>query len=171
MIVDLILRWLHILSAITLVGGTFFLRFVWYPSTASMTPSDRESHFSGMRGGWSKLVMASTLFLLVSGLVNAVTNIKRYELDPTYHMLVAGKLLVALAMFFFCARVAGRSESAVKFRESIGKWLTINSLLALLLVGMAGYMKLVPHVPKPIGDANPTEVGENDDSRVPSTTP
>lgn len=146
--IDLALRWMHILAAITLVGGTFFLRFVWYAGHRRVDYRDREVSFQKLRGSWSKLVMWSTLFLLVSGLVNAVLNIKRYEIDPSYHMLVAVKLVLAMVMFFLSARIAGRSESAVAFREKIGRWLTINSLLALILVGMAGYMKLVPREAK-----------------------
>lgn len=146
--VDLVLRWMHILAATTMVGGTLFLRFAWFPSVKDADASTRESQFSGMRSGWAKLVMLSTLFLLVSGLINAVNNIKRYDLGGAYHGLVLAKLLIALALFFLSARVAGRSESAQRFRTNIGKWLTINSVLALLLVLMGGFMKVTPHPPK-----------------------
>ena len=149
--VDLALRWMHILAAIALVGGTFFLRFVWLPATRKMDYRDRETDFAALRSGWAKVVMLSTLFLLVSGLVNAVNNIKRNEFadGSGYEIFVVAKLVIALALFFLSARVAGRSESAARFRERIGKWLTINTALALLLVGMAGYMKMVPRTPKP----------------------
>lgn len=150
--VDLALRWMHILAAVTLVGGTFFLRFVWFPAYRELDYRDRESRFAKLRKPWAKLVMLSTLFLLVSGLVNAVNNIMRYEIDSMYHMLVGVKLLLALGMFFLSARLAGRSDSAVRFRESIGKWLTINSVLAVVLVLMAGWMKLMPREPKPPED-------------------
>lgn len=155
---DLALRWMHILAAITLVGGTLFLRFVWYPGHRRIDYRDRETSFQKLRAPWAKLVMLSTLFLLVSGLVNAVLNIKRYELDPNYHMLVAAKLVLSLVVFFLSARIAGRSESATRFREKIGTWLTINSLLALLLVGMAGYMKLMPREAKLIETAPVTSI-------------
>ena len=168
--VDLLLRWMHIFAAITLVGGTFFLRFVWFPVARKMDYRDREKDFSTVRAGWGRLVMLSTLFLLVSGLINAVNNITRYELDSSYGLLVGGKLIAAFILFFLSARVAGRSESAVRFRESIGKWLTINSLLALLLVGMAGYMKVLPRTPK-IEEAVPAGQGDAPDVRaaVPTT--
>lgn len=155
--VDLALRWMHIFAAIMIVGGTFFLRFVWFPAYREIDYRDRESRFSKLRGAWAKLVMLSTLFLLVSGLVNAVLNIKRYEIDSSYHMLVGIKFLIAMLMFFLSARVAGRSDSAVRFREQIGKWLTINCLLAVILVGIAGWMKLMPREPKL---PEPTESGK-----------
>jgi len=153
--VDLALRWMHILAAITLVGGTLFLRFVWYPAHRRIDYRDREVSFQKLRPAWGKLIMLSTLFLLVSGLVNAVNNIRRYEFgaDSPYAMLIAAKLLLAFALFFLSARVAGRSESATMFREKIGKWLTINTVLALLLVGIAGYMKVTPREAKLIEEA------------------
>ncbi len=148
MLLDLLLRWMHIFSAIALAGGTFFLAWVWAPATASATADEREQWFLRFRKPWSMLVMISTLFLLISGLVNAVTNIKRYELPGTYHGLVAVKLLVALVMFFLAARIAGRSDGAVRLRQQMGKWLHAAAILAVLLIGMGGYMKCLEHVPK-----------------------
>ncbi len=142
--VDLGLRWMHILAAITMVGGTVFLRFVWCPATADLDAEEREQRFGRMRGSWAILVMLSSMFLLVSGLINALNNIHRYDLDSRYHMLVGIKLLLGLAFFFLSARIAGRSASAVNMRRGLRKWLSINTVLAVLLVAVAGYMKFVP---------------------------
>ncbi len=145
---DLILRWAHIFSAVLLVGGTYFLRFVWFPSTRELSTEERETAFCLMRRPWAMIVMLTTLLLLVSGLVNAVRIIVRFDFSDPYHALVAIKLLLALVLFFVAARVAGRSASAVKVREKIGMWLTINTIVATLLVGLGGYMKLVDRTPK-----------------------
>ena len=145
---DLVLRWIHVFSVIFLVGGTFFLTFVWFPSTRQMSSEEREQSFAPFRRSWAMVVMISTLFLLVSGLWNFMTIYGRYDLPTGYMHCVATKFLLALAMFFFSARVAGRSESAVRFRQNVGLWLKVNSVLAILLVGLAGYMKVMDHRPK-----------------------
>ena len=94
------------------------------------------------------LVMVSTLFLLVSGLVNAVTNIQQYDLPPAYHGMVAVKLLAALILFFLSARIAGRSEGAVRTRTQLGTWLKAAALLTVVLIGVGGGMKCMEHNPK-----------------------
>ncbi len=148
MLVDLLWRWMHIFAAVALAGGTFFLAWVWAPAMGSVTAEEREQLFARFRKPWSMLIMVSTLFLLVSGLWNAITNIQQYELPKAYHGLVVVKLLVALALFFLAARIAGRSEGAVRTRLQMGKWLHIAAVLAVLLIGMGGFMKCLDHVPK-----------------------
>ena len=76
-------------------------------------------------------------------------------------MIVAIKLLVALGMFFISARLAGRSQGAKKFREKMTFWLNINVLLAVALVCMGGFMKMLPHPPKAADIEGNTVVIEN----------
>ena len=147
-IADLVLRWIHILSAIVMVGGAFFWWFVWAPTAATLDTETRKSVFEPMRRRWSVVVMLGTLLLLVTGMINAVRIITRYEfVDAHYHILVAVKFGLALLLFFLAARLAGRSPSAAQFRQG-GTWLTINLLLAITVVCRAGYMKSVDRVPK-----------------------
>ena len=148
-ILHLILRWAHIFSAITLVGGLFFLHFVWLPGTKDLGNEEREASFQKLRTPWSKIVMICTLFLLVSGLANAVIGIKAYDFAQSiYGVLIVVKLLVAFVLFFFTARISGRSAKAVQFRENLPKWLTVTTALSMLLVGTAGYMKMIDRTPK-----------------------
>src|SRR5204862_7337359 len=64
------LRWLHLVAAITLVGGTVFLRFALVPSVGVLQPTELESLHAQVRRRWTILVMASTTFLILSGVVN-----------------------------------------------------------------------------------------------------
>lgn len=150
MALELVLRWAHILSAIILVGGTVFLRFVLLPSLSSLPSQVRPSFLSAWRPPWAKLVMITSGLLLATGLINAVRIILRYDFDGgVYHGLVAAKLLLALGMFWISSVLAGRSPMAERFREKMNFWLTVNVVLAVLLVCLAGYMKLTPRELKP----------------------
>ena len=149
MYLDLLFRWIHILSALVLVGGTFFLRFSLVPAAASLGGDVQRSLLDAWRPRWARLVMLSSGLLLLTGLVNAVRIILGYEFpNSPYHALVAVKLLIALAIFWISAVLAGRSELAQKFREKMSFWLTVNVILALLIVGLASYMKMVDRTPK-----------------------
>ncbi len=149
MMLDLVLRWIHILSAIVLVGGTFFLRFSLFPALATLPKESRDAFQETWRRTWARAVMITSGLLLISGLFNAVRMIVRYEFpDSPYHMLVAVKLLLALALFWLSAVIAGRSAMAERFRANALFWLNITLTIAVLLVGIGGYMKMMPRVEK-----------------------
>ena len=80
---------------------------------------------------------------MVSGLYNAVTKIMAFDLPSTYHMLVMVKLALGFFVFFVAALLSGRSEKAQKFREQEMKWLNILCAVMLVLILVAGYMKLL----------------------------
>ena len=146
---DLLLRWVHIFSAIAMVGGTIFWRFVLFPSVQTMPDASRSELLGTIRGRWARIVMLASGLLLASGLINAVLAIKRYDFSGSpYHILVAVKLVLALIVFWLAATLSGRSKNAERFRERMGYWLTVNLILAVILVCLAGFMKLAPRVPK-----------------------
>ncbi len=147
----LILRWIHILSAIALAGGTFFCRYALIPGLQSLDETQRDALQDAIRPRWARLVMLSSAFLLLSGLWNGVTNIMTYQFpNPLYHGLVGIKLLLALALFFIAARLSGRSEAATRFRQRRTMWLNLNVVLAVALVCTGGVMKSQPHVLKEV---------------------
>ncbi len=96
-----------------------------------------------VRRRWAKWVGISVLFLLVSGLYNAVTKIMAFELPPIYHMLVMVKLVLGFAAFFVASLLSGKSEKAQKLRQQEMKWLNILCVIMLVLILVAGYMKLL----------------------------
>ena len=111
MYLDLLFRWIHIFAAIVLVGGTFFLRFSLVPALAPQSGELQQTVLGAWRPRWARWVMLSSGVLLLSGLVNAVRIIIRYDFPTSpYHALVAVKLLIALVIFWLSAALAGRSE-------------------------------------------------------------
>lgn len=160
----LALRWIHILCAIALVGGTYFWRFALVPALNGLDASQRDQVSDAVRPRWARVVMITSGLLLLSGLWNAVANIMAYQFEGgLYHGLVGIKLLLALAIMFIAAKLSGRSQGAAKFREKQTHWLTINALLATLLVCTAGVMKVSPHVPKV---ATSVEAGQGDSTLI-----
>ena len=76
----LLSRILHILAAIILVGGIFYLRSIVTPSIA--TPNANvDEQFGGRRAAWAMWVGIATLLLLVTGLWNYMQIIKTNETD------------------------------------------------------------------------------------------
>jgi hypothetical protein len=65
-----------------------------------------------------------------------------------YNALAGTKFLLALPIFFFASMLVGRSETAAKFQKEAGKWLTINLILAVIIVLMGGVLRFVERKPK-----------------------
>src|SRR4051812_29935326 len=70
------LRWLHLVAAITAVGGTIFMRFALVPSIGVLNDDQRKLLHENVRPRWAKLVMAAIAFLLISGLINYLMFLK-----------------------------------------------------------------------------------------------
>jgi putative copper export protein len=145
---DLLLRWMHLLSAIVLVGGTIFMRCAYVPAGPT------EPLAAEVRRRWAKLVMATSGLLLLSGLVNFVIIMQRYTISEKfpgniYQMVFGIKFLLALAVFFLSSALAGRSAMAQSLRRREAMWLTLNAILAVSVVLLGGIMKLAARSEKP----------------------
>jgi hypothetical protein len=143
-IVELVFRWMHIFAAIAAVGGMIFQRVALVPAVAELPDDVRHRLHAAMRARWARVVHGSILFLLVSGLVNVVRIIQNYELVPYYHALFGIKFLLAFGIFFIASMLTGKSESAQRFQRNGRYWLTVNLLLAVLVVGLSGVLKTAP---------------------------
>ena len=141
-ILILVFRWLHILPATILVGGTIFLRCAYQPSGQSSDENEK------VRRRWSNLVMLSAGLLLLSGLFNTARVSMSFDLPSYYQALLGTKILLALGVFFISSVLSGRSELATKFRAKETLWLNVNVFLAVAVVMLGGVMKTTDHKEK-----------------------
>ncbi len=139
-LLSLISRWLHILFAIALVGGTIFIRFALVPASESDASGDASAESTVYRR-WSRIVMVAIGWLLISGIYNAAIKAVQYDLAPIYHALLGIKILLAIVVFALASLLAGRSALARKLRARERVWLNINLFLMVLVVMIAGYLK------------------------------
>lgn len=138
-LVQLASRVLHILSAIILVGGLFYIRSI-------LRPSGEEACFAGRRAVWARWVALTTFLLIITGIYNMLAIINQAKaagepVDSTYHALIGGKILLGLGVMFIMAVLAGKTALAEKFRANMGKWLTIAWMAAVGIVAIAAVLK------------------------------
>lgn len=139
--ITLVLRWLHILSAITLMGGTIFMRFALLPAAETLPDDAHQQLKKALLARWKMFVMAAIGFLLISGLVNYVMAAKQFNMPKPYHMLFGIKFLLALPIFFIASLLTGRTSLAEKIRKNAKMWLTVNLVLATIVVCIGGVMR------------------------------
>lgn len=151
-------RWAHIFAAIVLVGGTLFMRFALVPALAESSASEETS--AAIRKRWMKWVAGAALFLLVSGFYNAIVKIKAFDLEGIYVGMLCAKILLGIFSFWLAATLVGRSDRAKRFREKETHWLNVLTVVVLLIVLMAGFMKMdSAGYPKKVKSESQSETG------------
>ncbi|MFQ5653107.1 MAG: hypothetical protein ACE5GW_00065 [Planctomycetota bacterium] len=142
----LVVRWAHILAAITAVGGLLFLRFVLHPSArAALDEEARGSLHDEIRGRWQRVVMACISLLLLSGFYNFATiSMAKAKEHPSYHAWFGVKFLAALGVFLLAGALTGRSEALAGIRRDAGRWLAVSALLAVAVILISGVLRTYP---------------------------
>ena len=91
-----LMRWLHISSVATLIGGMIFGRMVMSQAAEGLSPDSRESLLDKAAALYRPLVFTAMGGLLISGTYNILTNLGH---TPLYHMLLGIKFLLVLHVF------------------------------------------------------------------------
>lgn len=140
----ILFRWMHILAAITAVGGTIFMRMALAPSLAVMSEEQRRALTDAVRSRWVMPVMLSLTFLLISGFYNIVILEIHYKLSaiPYYHPLFGIKFLLALVIMYIAAALVSRGKATERIRANSRFWLNLNMWLAIVLVMISGVLRM-----------------------------
>src|ERR1700728_4877480 len=118
-ILNILSRWIHIGTAIVIVGGTVFLRFVLLPVAEGLPQAEHDQLRAGVMGRWKKFVMVGITLFLLSGFFNyLVVSVPKHRGDKTYHMLMGIKIVLALIVFFFASVLVGRSPRFEPMRQA-----------------------------------------------------
>ncbi len=140
LIIRLLSRAIHIVSAIVLGGGLFYMWSV-------LADSGSDACFAGRRKVWARWVMIASLFLIITGLYNYMMIIgdskkpDHEALPRAYHMILGIKMLLGLGVMFIASLISGRSAGAEKARANIMLWLKSGWLLVLVIVVIGAYLR------------------------------
>ena len=84
------MRWIHIASVVTLIGGFIYARFVLAPALASLAPAERNGLTAAVQSTFRPLLFTVIATALISGMYNYAT---KASYPPGYHMWMGIKLL------------------------------------------------------------------------------
>lgn len=144
-LISIVSRWIHIVSAIIVVGGTVFMRQVLMPAAATLPDDVHDPLRERIRARWSVLLHASIALLLVTGFYNFYYNGILAKPPPgPYHGVFMLKFLLAIVVFFLAIALAGRSEAFASLRAQRGKWTGVVIALAVVIVLLSTILKSVP---------------------------
>lgn len=138
----------HVGTAIVLVGGTVFMRFVLMPAAKELPEAEHDQLRQRLLARWKRVVHGGIALLLLSGLYNYMQQIPKHKGDGLYHALLGTKMLLALVVFFIASALVGRSAAFEKMRQNRAKWMGLIVLLSALIVGISGFVKVRGPKPK-----------------------
>ncbi|HWB85298.1 MAG TPA: hypothetical protein VG675_14235 [Bryobacteraceae bacterium] len=133
-VLNLLMRWLHIASAVALIGGILFARLVMTPAMQSLAPESRKDLGNRAAAAFRPLVYAGIAGLILSGVYNIVSNPGH---SARYHMLLGIKLLLA-AHVFAVAILIVKPDNPRRTRMMTG---TLISGLIIILI--AAYLRRI----------------------------
>lgn len=169
-----IVHWLHIVGAVSAIGGALIMRMVVHPAMMRLDEDARETFRITAFDKFSKFVMHSILVLLVTG----VANIGRVHMSGgsfagLYGTIFLVKVLLALAVFSLSAALIMPSEALAGFQAKRPKWLLINVVLGLIVIFLSAWLRIngappraedsIPQVPSSSFEAplNPVTSGDS----------
>lgn len=160
-IARIVSRILHVLAAVMLGGGLFYLRAV-------LSPAGAEACYAGRRSVWAKWVGVASFLLVATGLFNFFVILSQYrdagqKLPSSYHMLFGFKVLLALLVMFIASILAGKTAAAERFRGNLARWLNVG-WTAVIAIVVLGALLRAHHTfgPRPAagGAAQPAEASD-----------
>jgi uncharacterized membrane protein len=142
-IVNVVSRWLHVSTAIVLVGGTVFIRFVLTPNAEQLPPAEHDRLRELVTATWRKIVRAGILLFLLTGFYNyLVVALPQHAHDGRYHMLMGIKILAAFGVFFLAEALVGRATAFVGLRQNRKMWLAVLIVLAFAIVAISSLLRV-----------------------------
>ena len=171
-LIDVISRIVHVSTAIALVGGSVFMVFVLLPAAKQLSDEQHERLRGLVNKTWKRYVHVGILLFLVTGFYNYFQQMPLHKKDGLYHGLIGTKIILAFVIFFIASVPVGRSATFDWMRTGREKWLKIIVLLAAIIVGMSGFVKVRGPKAK-VADAPTTgqPLVPGDTTTVPPTTP
>ncbi len=91
-----LMRWVHISSAVTLIGGIFYARFVMLPAASALSADARATLEEHAAARFRPVMFAAMAGLILAGAYKLLTNPGHTAL---YHALFGIKFLLALHVF------------------------------------------------------------------------
>ncbi len=123
-IVHVVVTWLHLLAAVTLVGAMVYMLFVVMPSLSAIDPPPSRGKFmAATLARYTPIAWTAIAVLVLTGVISTLSRISSPValLGTTYGIVLLAKIVVALVMIalaFIASFVLGPRMAALASRPS-----------------------------------------------------
>ncbi|MBS1855547.1 MAG: hypothetical protein JST11_09300 [Acidobacteria bacterium] len=122
-----LMRWIHLCSVATLVGGILYARFVIAPSEGFLPPEARTTLDERAAAHFRPIVFTAMICLVLSGIFNYMTKPGH---SVIYHALFGVKMLLVLHIFSVAILIAHPGNKR-RNRQMLGA--AISALIVILI--------------------------------------
>jgi uncharacterized membrane protein len=130
------MRWIHVTSVVTLIGGFVFARFAVAPALESIAEPERSALGKRIVGNFRPLLYLVLASVLGSGLYNYLT---KASYPPHYHMWIGIKFLFVLHIFAVAILYTIPDAQEVKRK----RWLTGMVASGLIIFAISAYLRWI----------------------------
>ena len=131
-ILTALMRWVHLSSVVTLIGGILYARFVMTPAGSGLPADARNSLDESAAAGFRPLVFTAITGLVLSGIYNYLAKPGH---SVVYHMLFGFKMLLALHVFSVAILVTA-PRNPRRARQLFGA-----AISGLVIILISAYLK------------------------------
>jgi uncharacterized membrane protein len=133
-ILAVVMRWLHISSMATLIGGALFAKFVANHATGLVNVKDKDALWEDMAVHFKPVVYAAIAALTVSGIYNILAHPGH---SVVYHVLLGVKLLLVLHVFaVMLLAVQPNNNRRVRMMTGAG-------ISGLVIIAISAYLRRI----------------------------
>jgi hypothetical protein len=132
------MRWIHIASVVTLIGGFIYARFVLAPALASVPPTEGYRLANLIAVGFRPLLFTVLVTTLLSGIYNFAT---KASYPPTYQLWFGIKMLLVLHIFAAAVLYSLRPSNLAK-RNRTAFGIVISGLIIIAISNYLRYLSL-----------------------------
>jgi uncharacterized membrane protein len=137
-VLDILMRYLHVVTACLAVGGAFFIRFLLPIGTRDLEPEAKDFVLLRSRRAFKMVVHPAMLAFIVSGIYNSWRLFPQYKANPPMlHSLWGTHILIALIIFGISIVLLKGVEPPRKHRG----WMKLNVGLMLVAILVASSLK------------------------------
>ena len=140
MILGILMRWIHVVSIVTLLGAFIYSRLVLFPSIGAISSSAGGDLGPRLASAFRPYLLAAVVGILVSGVYNYLT---KTSYPSGYHMWMGIKLLLVLHVLSVAVLYAlPGANNAKRSRWATG--IVISGLCIILISGYLRWISLNP---------------------------
>ena len=134
-VIPYLARYVHIASAITLMGGMFFALIAWLPALQKAGGAGEQSISDAIAARFRPWFLLATAGLLLSGFYNYYRHVDHKDVPYLYHMVFGMKFLLTLHVFAV-GFLALRAGNAKRGRQILGVVIS-----GLVIIALSGWMR------------------------------
>lgn len=136
----ILVQWVHLIAAVTAVGGMAFMLFILMPSLRVLDEERRAQLAKAVSGRFRWVSWGAIILLIASGIFNI--RVRAWEAPwGTYWSALTLKVSLALVVFVISLLLTLPIPGLESFRTHRQKWLSVALGIAVVVILISAYLR------------------------------